>query len=76
MCVIVPNVTPCKSKHSPEGRDVALLDSLTQSSDAFDGVGATALERDVAELVVVQTAAKHTSNQDVCDMAQCHTTTS
>ena len=55
-CVPEPNVTPCKSKHSPEGRDVAQLDSLTQSRDAFDGVGATAPRVEAAELVAGQTA--------------------
>jgi hypothetical protein len=54
--------TPQESQHAPQGLDVALLDPLTQSSDALDGVGATTVLVATTEHVVVQTAAKVTSN--------------
>ena len=43
-------------KRSPQGLDVALLDPLDQHGDALDGVVASAVGIDTAELVVVQAA--------------------
>jgi hypothetical protein len=60
---------------SPQRLDVALLDPLTQYSDALDSVDAITVLVETAELVVVQTAASITPVVRMCDMARCHTAT-
>ena len=76
-CVTWPAVTHAHESehHSPQRLDVALLDPLTQYSDALDGEGAAA-EVDTTELVSVQTAVANTPMVRRCDMAHCHTISS
>ena len=59
--------------HSPQRLDVALLYALAKCSDALDGVGASTILIETAELVLIQTAARVIPSVRMCDMAHCHT---
>ena len=56
--------------HSPQRLDVALLHALAKCSDALDGVGASTILIETAELVLIQTAARVIPSVRMCDMAR------
>ena len=57
-----------KSEHSPQASDAALLDRLTERTDALGGVGAVERMIDSTKRVVVQTAARISPLVSMCGM--------